>query len=241
MKEKIDLNFYLDYKQELTTFYKPFFNNEKKLECFVDKAVDYDEKAYTVRNMIQQVERFVSLANDVDKIRPSRDPLRMLFIKVCLESLAKLSNYGMKKFSDEFEKCFSDLGKEYILENFKFIGIDTPKNLSEKEKLFFDKHEDYALTISDFLEIIRVTRNTLVHEGDYWSMQFFTLNSEFKYLVNLKTRYKPIKSFDNIDNNTQYTYCFDTTMQYDKFIYYFVEACVKYVTNYIEFQEQFEV
>jgi hypothetical protein len=46
---------------------------------------------------IFQVQRFVTLANEIDKIRPARDGLRILFLKCCMESLATLSGIKNKK------------------------------------------------------------------------------------------------------------------------------------------------
>ena len=42
----------------------------------------------------------------------------------------------------------------------------------------------------------------------------------------------PENIFDYKDKLT--TYHFETTLQYDKFIYYFIEACVAFMVNYIK-------
>ena len=84
-------SFVVQGQAELRLFYSPYFNTEAELETFLFDALDYENGSLEKRQMLYQVQRFVSLANDIDKLRPGRDCLRMLFIKICLESLCSLS------------------------------------------------------------------------------------------------------------------------------------------------------
>ena len=76
----------------------------------------------------------MSLANDIAQIRPGYDPLRILFLRICLESLRKDSGVDSNTFYQSFDSCFSDAGKQYILSNFTFFGIQVPDELTEKER-----------------------------------------------------------------------------------------------------------
>ena len=73
----------------------------------------------TKRQILYQTQRFVSLANNIEKISPNSDGLKILFLRICLESLQSLSSCNKNKFTPIFAKCFSDEGKDYILRNFK--------------------------------------------------------------------------------------------------------------------------
>ncbi len=226
-----------DYKKELTAFYLPHFEDTNALHDFVSIAFNYDKKYDKIRFMIQQIHRFVSLANDIDSVRPGRDSLRMLFIKVCMESLCKISEKNKQDFFTFFSDCFSKKGKEYILQNFKFTGISVPESLDTDKKLMFDTHGSYSLTISDFLEIIKAVRDNVVHDGDYWTMQFFARDKESICFVDFSCDDKVLpfqkKGEYNIFN-------FTTTMQYDMFMFYFVEACVNFIKEYINQQTTIE-
>lgn len=162
-------SFVKKHQEELKSFYAPYFTKESDLDDFVSDAFDYENGSLPKRQMLYQVQRFVSLADDIDKLRPGRDCLRMLFIKICLESLCSLSGYTDKQkrqFYTKFIGCFSEQGKQYILNNFILSGF---------EDVYcghvYEAHHD--LTLEDFFEIIKVTRDMIVHDGIYWEMQFF--------------------------------------------------------------------
>ena len=70
------------------------------MDVFIDKAIQLDWDDRKPRQMLFQVQRFVSLATEIDKIRPERDGLRMLFLKCCMESLANLSNKKTRSFTN---------------------------------------------------------------------------------------------------------------------------------------------
>ena len=214
------------HKAELISFYAPYFNKDEELSTFVSDAFDYENGCLAKRQMLYQVQRFVSLANDIDKLRPGRDCLRMLFIKICLESLCSLSGYTNKQkplFYDAFIDCFSEDGKAYILDNFKLSGFDD-------EFCGHVYEASHELTLNDFFEIIKFTRNMVVHQGIYWEMQFFAHDDDSIWLASIETTEKILKSYTYQSKKSRsVTYHFETTMKYEQFIFFFVEACVNYI------------
>ena len=71
-------NFIKDSKRELEAFYARFFDSDDELQTFLSDAFDYENGSLARRQALFQVQRFISLANDIDKIRPGHDPLRIL-------------------------------------------------------------------------------------------------------------------------------------------------------------------
>ena len=142
--------------QALLSFYSPYFSEMKETEDFVERIYGYDWNNRIPRQMLYQVERFITLAEDIDKIRPGRDGLRVVFIKTCMEALAYLGNKEPKMFYPEFEACFSKEGEKYILDNFQLIGF-------EQEIHGMKYTETYDLCIQDFLLIIKAIRDKVVH------------------------------------------------------------------------------
>lgn len=223
----MDENSYIKKHQEkLKSFYAPYFTMEADLDDFVSDAFDYENGSLPKRQMLYQVQRFVSLANDIDKLRPGRDCLRMLFIKICLESLCSLSGYTVKQKSQFYAKfigCFSEQGKQYILSNFNLSGFE-----DEYCGHVHELHHD--LTLEDFFEIIKVTRDMVVHEGIYWEMQFFAHDDDSTWIAAIHTKEKLLKSYTyQSKDRREITYCFETTLKYEKFIYYFIDACVNFI------------
>lgn len=226
-----------EYRKEYTEFYRPYFQNEEKLNDFFYQVFKNDATDKTPRRMMNQIQRFVSLANDIDKIRPSKDALRIVFIRTCIESLCKLANPNnetqeRKDKTSFFSKCLDKNSQEYILDNFIFTGLEPAYEIEEKERLLFDQKEYYNLTIDDFGLILFAIRGMAVHEGDYWSMQFFSKNNEYTWVTQVTTDYKMIACY-NLQKGKPITYRFETTLEYEKFIECFVKGCICYLQYYI--------
>ena len=72
----------------------------------------------------------------------------------------------------------------------------------------------------------------VVHEGIYWEMQFFAHDDDSTWIATIKTKEKLLKSYTyHSKDKREITYCFETTLQYEKFIYFFIEACVDFIKN----------
>ena len=219
-----------EYRKIYQEFYSPFFAKKGDCEKFVDLAFNYDDGNSKVRFMIQQLERFVSLANDIDKIRPARDPLRIFFLKICLESLYSIeynSDKDKKKkvFYGELEKCFSHEAEKYILDNFKYMGIDMPKVKDLKGLRKYNEYERQQMTIGSFLRLMKSVRDMVAHEGNYWSMEFFNDREDCPICTDFRTK----DDIFEIGKKEELTYNFEANLNYQKFIFYFVEACINYI------------
>ena len=202
--------------------------------AFFVKVFKNDENDKTPRRMMNQVQHLVSIANDMDKIRPGRDPLRIFFIKTCLEALCALSGMNNKKdkpaFYEKFIGYMSAEGKAYILDNFSLTGFDD---------VYMDHtyEASHNLTIDDFFEIIKAVRDIVAHEGNYWEMQFFAQDDDSTWIATLETDRKILKSYEYHQDKMMRTYSFETTMQYTQFVHYFAEACIAYIVAYIDRKE----
>ncbi|MBQ7278155.1 MAG: hypothetical protein IJR17_03015 [Clostridia bacterium] len=215
----------------LVSFFKPFFENEGKTLSFIQWIYSFDWNNRIPRQMINQIYRFVTLASRIDQIWPVRDGLRIVFIKTCLESLFHLScldKKEKKQFYSVFANCFSDEGKNCILSRFRLLSYTDYIN-----GVLFDN--SYSLTISDYLEIIKFVRDRVVHDGEYWEIQLFAYGDdpEVNWLTSFSTTEKLLanRTLPNHGRNTDYH--FETSLYYEDFRFYFVEACINYVKAYI--------
>ena len=71
------------YYAQMADFYRDSFSTEDEMIEFFEKVFRNDTTDKTPRQMMNQIQQLVSIANDIDRIRPARDPLRMFFIKTC--------------------------------------------------------------------------------------------------------------------------------------------------------------
>lgn len=214
-------------KKELESFYARYFVSKDELDDFLSDAFDYTNGSLTRRQALFQVQWFVSLANDIDQIRPRRDPLRVMFLNMGLDALRGLAGFKNKKvFYTNFCNCFSNEGRDYILNNFKLSNFE-----DEYKGLHFETSHD--IDLYDFFCIIKVARDRVVHDFNYWGMQFFAYDDESTWVSTMKTKEKLIKSYKyHRTENKETAYIFETTLNYEKFIYYFTEACVRFINKY---------
>lgn len=219
------------YYSEMRDFYVDYFKSEEDMLAFFVKVFKNDENDKKPRQMMNQIKNLVSIANDIDKIRPARDPLRIFFIRICLEALCAISKIKKKEFYEKFPSYMSSEGQEYILNNFLLTGF-------EDEYKNFRYEAIHDLTIDDFFMIIKAVRNIVAHEGTYWEMQFFAHDNDSTWISELITDRKILKSYEYKNQNSMLrTYSFETKMEYDRFVYYFVEACINFLLEYIEQKE----
>ena len=225
--------FKFEYRKGKERFYRPFFSSDEELEQFFFEVFHSGNKDLKPRQMINQICRFVSLANDIEQIRPGRDPLRILFLRICLESLCRLSQGWKSKseFFRQFLSCMSNEGTQYILENFRY-KFAVPENEDHLDPYDVSVIPEHQLTLGNFFEIIRCVRNLVVHDGDYWSMQFFARDTDSVWLVSLTTD-ENILGIDDFAKE-RIIYHFETTLLYEKFVFYFTDACIRFVQKYMD-------
>lgn len=225
------------YRKESENFYRQFFRTTEEMLDFFLTIFKRNASDNRPRQMMNQIRRFVSLANDIELIRPGRDPLRILFLRICLESLCFLSGEKNKKiFFEKFERCVSPEGQKYILDHFSFDDIEPYCVPQNQEQSLLDDCSWYTLTMRDFWNITRCIRNIVVHDGDYWSMQVFARDSEYTCLAVITTDENVI-SCCKPTKNQPITYYFRSALLYEKFVFYFADGCIRYLKNYLSAQE----
>lgn len=220
--------------KEMEEFFTPYFNSYDDMANFFEKVSEHDETTRISRRMVCQIYNFVTLANDIEKIRPARDPLRIFFLKTCLEALVEILGVDKKEFYKDFAKSISAEGQSYILSHFRLTDFQDWLSIpgTDRELEFHAKHD---LTIVDFFELIKVVRDKVVHDGNYWEMQFFAHDEDSIWVTALETNellFLKSARYQCLDKRPR-VYSFETTLNYDKFIFYFVEACIRCVGRYM--------
>lgn len=234
------VGFVSDYREDFERFYRKYFDTEDKMYHFFIQVFLNDDLDKTPRKILNQIERLVSLANDIELIRPARDSLRILFLQICIDAIYKLSGNNEGKRKEEEKKYFfrdyiDDEGKQYILENFVFSQIELVHKEEDQSQKLLDKYDNYSLTMDDFGTIIYTMRGMVAHEGDYWSMQFFSRDINSTWIVSIKTAEKMLKCYKP-QKGEYVTYHFETTLNYERFISYFVKGCINFLQEYIKYK-----
>ena len=144
--------------------------------------------------------------------------------------------YNKKDKGNFFRDMINDEGKQYILEHFKFSFVEPAYESDDNSQLLFDRKGRYSLSIEDFGWLVYQMRGMVLHEGDYWSMQFFAYDADSTWMVSIETK-EDILKFQKNKEKRNLIYHFQTTLNYEKFIYYFVKGCLNFLYEYMMYKK----
>ena len=92
-------------------FYRPFFATEAEALSLVQACEQLVPPDNAAKIMMHQAQRLVSLADDIQGLRPHREALQILFLMMCAENISKLhegfhgegqSRAHVQRFFDRF-------------------------------------------------------------------------------------------------------------------------------------------
>lgn len=236
--DNAEIYFDKKYKELIYTFYTAIFSDKESMDDFVLQVLSSkDDNA--ARRMMNNIMQLISLSDDINIIRPNRDPLRIFFMRTCQEAVYKIYNEKMEqdcriKIENFFTDFFPIEGQNYVKKHFLFLGVDYNKQPDLKKKKYLDNKEWYDLEMTDFSLLFFKIRGMVTHEGDYWSFQLFSRNNEeMAYSTSIHTDEKILECVE-CEKGEKYTYFFETTMHYNIFRNYFVEGCLNIIKLYLE-------
>jgi hypothetical protein len=113
------------------------------------------------KRVLQQTQRLLELAEDMQQIRPERDALSLLWCSVCAESVSRIesgdqSSEGAGKHARRF-----------------FLQLLPPSEREELAKSFVDG-AGHAVGLKAGVGALYRVRCLLAHDGEYWSFKFST-------------------------------------------------------------------
>lgn len=188
--------------------------------CYINaNGVVIKENVFYPRRMLNAVERFVSVARDMEQIREGKDVFKIVFIISCVETLQNLGNSSLASKSkvqtllDFFGNYTSDSDKQYIRTHFRHDDDDP-----------FDPEED---SFKQFIGVLNEYRNCAAHEGDYWDYCFNNNSDGSSVPLVLHI------DLNNFSKNQKKEHCFITNVSYADFEAIFVRTCISFIKKYI--------
>jgi hypothetical protein len=148
--------------QEWIDFYRPFFPSQGEVEKFVSVCEQLASPSNTAKILMHQAQRLVALADDIDTIRPKDEPLKVLFLTMCAENIAKLHDgySGDGQSRAYVRKFFNDFLCQADKDKLGYGFLDGNNHLMRP--LGFDRVVDMLYDI----------RCDVVHEGNYSDFAF---------------------------------------------------------------------
>lgn len=142
-------------------FYEPFFPSVVDARAFVAplEALRRGDLNHPAKIMMHQTQRLISLSDDLPAIRKNNESLRLLFLLICAENIAKLA--------DSFDGAGSS--RAYVRNFFDwFLSPEQQRHLCSK----IVRHDLKALSLQEVADEFYGVRCDVVHEGKYWGFHF---------------------------------------------------------------------
>lgn len=158
---------------EWLTFYAPYFEKQDEAEKFVESCERQSYPSNVAKIMMHQTQRLILLSDDMQKIRPNDDPLKLLILIMCVENIAKLHN----NYTGEHDS------KKYVKKFFDDFLSKTDKDLLSNG--FIDGNDKWSRPLS-FEKVINMfykIRCDVVHEGDYLDFSFYNGKTDMLEMV----------------------------------------------------------
>jgi len=137
----------------------------------------YQQQNQNAKIILHQTQRLVTLADDIYKIKP-RDSLRVLFLIICAEAVAKL----YKNFTKE-----GDVYKHIELFFTELCNSNDQKILGAAFCIQAEEERNKRpLCLSQAIRYLYKVRCDVVHEGRYWEFSFNRLGLRERATINFK-------------------------------------------------------
>ena len=143
-------------------FYRPFFNGDQSVESFVEACERLDPPNNAAKIIMHQCQRLVSIADDLPKIRPHEEALRLLFLIMCAENVAKL-RYD---FQGEGQS------RAYVRRFFENILNASDQRTLSSSFVCHSQVPMRQLELREAVDMLYAVRCDVVHEGNYWGFAF---------------------------------------------------------------------
>lgn len=148
------------------TFYRPYFDSERLLSDFIEtcEGLEPTDNRHRAKIMMHQGQRLISLSENASSLEAEKDPLKLFFLIVCAEAVAKLhADYKKegqsKKFVRHFFHAFcTDEEQRALLK-----GIEICRATPDIDKV---------------VDALYRVRCDVVHEGQYWGFSFVTAKNK---------------------------------------------------------------
>ena len=193
--------------EQLRSFYKQWA--DKDFHLLIHKALESKDR--TTRLMLNSIKRLILLADDMEKIRPQMDGLKILQLVIGVETLFTLTGYDENKY------------KKYQL-----IPMFIEHCINEKDKEILNNmlsRDDSHLSIEVVSRLLSAIRNELVHEGNFWQFHFPTENS---MLIALKFD----ESYEEYKDKSYYERVYSINITYIQFKNIIVKGYTEFIKKH---------
>jgi hypothetical protein len=167
-------------------FFEPHFSSPAEAHKFVSACEALPASPPMI--MMHQAQRLVSLADDIVQVR-KKDSLRLLFLLICAEAIAKLHDGvaeegGSRRYTRKFFHDYLSTEDKETMEA-SFVEMAEPDPVHEAGSF-------NPLSSQKAVDLLYEIRCDVVHEGNYWGFNFsngtstITAGPQVNVIVNIR-------------------------------------------------------
>lgn len=235
-----------EFLPELLNFFSPYVSDKEELTAFITAVLKHRDNNIP-RRMLNSIHRLVTLADEMEDVRPGKDSLKIFYFVVCIETLFHLRDGNVQNKAvaviNFFTSYIEPEDQQLILDRFRrslgdekyrFKRLQHEIQESYEERISTPDRMRTQIDMEVFARVINEIRNCFAHEGEYWNFNF----SKRDYSIMNSLTVAENKSEDKLKRNhlidgLRRVYSVDLT--YDQF----KEACVRgYLRLIREYYEQ---
>lgn len=148
--------------QQWIDFYLPFFPTEADARSFVQACEMLAPPNSAPKIMMHQSQRLISISDDIPRIRPHDESLRLLFLMMCAENIAKLH--------DQFQG--DGQSRAYVRRFFETFLDEADRDALGIAFADHSQHLMPRLGLRAAIDMLYDVRCDVVHEGNYSDFTF---------------------------------------------------------------------
>ncbi len=148
--------------QKWIDFYRPYFANDRDVRDFVTACEALAPPKNRAKVMMHQAQRLISLSDDIPKIRQHDESLRLLFLLMCAENIAKLHG----RFEGDGQS------RRYVRQFFEAFLAPADRDILGIAFADYSQHLMPMLSPGAAIDMLYDVRCDVVHEGNYSDFVF---------------------------------------------------------------------
>lgn len=171
------------------------------------------------RRMINSVQRLISLADDIEQVRPGKKDLSIFFIVTSIESVYTLSGSPLK---NNKQGLLIDFFSNYLVQEEQEYLFSRIKILSDGERHVYIN----PISAENFALMLTGIRNQVAHEGNYWSFSFKKRENNTDIICLFNSKLKKDEGLREIT--------YQVGITYERLKDFCIKGLIRYIENYYE-------
>ena len=202
---------------------QPFFTENKEKDEFIRKCLAH----LKTRRMLLHVQNYVEIADGMEKVKPGRPALNLIFLMALAESVARQRTEAKNNDALAVAKDF-----------FRYIPQKDRQVLMQRIRSALLKSKTSTFRFSSLVRILYDARSKALHEGDYWSFSLLRKEDKEKYEQEQYTHYGILTSGRLGKKGRKRRVSLETALTYEELRDIFIKTAIANIASILVSQKR---